>query len=101
MWMASDGITSRSRSRCTSRVSTPSSVRSSTRPATVSGRSSQVAMFMPPYPSTLRRRQPSASTVSVLTFHPGASLWLAVMRQPPMAWSGMRQATTADPPRIR
>ena len=48
MWMARDGITRRSRSKWTRRVSTPSAVRTSTRPATVRGRSSQEAMFMPP-----------------------------------------------------
>ena len=56
MCMARLGMSRRSRSKCTSLLSTPVSVRTRTRPASVSGRSSQVESIMPPYPSTLRVR---------------------------------------------
>ena len=50
MWMASDGMTSRSRSRSTRRLSSvpAASSRTSTRPAAESGRSSQVDIIIPP-----------------------------------------------------
>ena len=49
MWMATDGMTSRSRSTSTSFVSSFPSFAVTTRPATDSGRSNQVPMSMPPY----------------------------------------------------
>ena len=55
MWIATLGISSRSRSTYTSRVSTPSAVCTSTRPATVRGRSIQGAHSIPPYFSTFSR----------------------------------------------
>ena len=66
-----------------------------TRPATESGRSSQVALCMPPYPSTLSLTQPAASTAVFLILKEGESPWEAVIRQPPTAWAGIRQAMTA------
>ena len=48
MWMATLGISSRSRSRSTSFITTPPFSRTAARPATDSGRSSQVLQIMPP-----------------------------------------------------
>ena len=55
MWMARLGMTSRSRSTLHSLCARPFSVRTTSLPATESGRSIHVDMIMPPYFSVFRR----------------------------------------------
>ena len=62
----------------------PCPSRTSTRPATDSGRSSQERITMPPYGSTLSRRQLPAEGSSACrrSFSVGESLWPAAIMKP-------------------
>ena len=101
MWMATEGITARSRSTSTNFVSSFPSFAVTMRPATESGRSNHVPMSMPPYFSVDSCTYgPDFFSGLCLILKVGESVCAAAIRKPAGALCGMRKDRSDEPLRV-